>query len=143
MINNTPVIFNAETGELLEGDVALQFAAEHGMNVGDSDAEVEIFLDFDPTKLPKPTSRTEFVSFMQGWFDYIRAINDEADGRLNSALLKKWWKNYGKDKEALPPHKYPILGITKRVTQGIADILPMTPNEQLGMESIVNEWFFA
>lgn len=46
-------------------------------------------------------------------------------------------------KKRYPPHKYPILGITKRVTQGIADILPMTPNEQLGMESIVNEWFFA
>lgn len=143
--NNIPAIFNAETGELLEGDTALQFAAEHGIDVGtmDSDTDVDVFLDFDPTKLPKPNSRTEFVSFMQDWFDYISVVNDGIDGRLDSVLLKKWWKNYGKNKEALPLHKYPILGITKRITQGIASIIPMTPNEQLGMESIVNEWFFA
>lgn len=141
--SDTPLILNYETGELLSGDKARQFAAEHNIDlITPQEGEVGFILDFDPTTLSKPNSRIEFVSFMQDWYNYFDATTEYVHGKLNGVLLKKWWKNYGKDKEALPAHKYPTLKTTKKIVNDISKIIPMSTNERLGMESIVNAWFF-
>lgn len=140
---NAPMILNQETGELLVGEKAIQFAAEKNIDLTImQDGELTVFLDFDPNTLPKPNTRTEFVSFMQDWYDYLSLTTGYVVGTLDGSLLKQWWKNYGKDKDALPAHKHTTLKTTKKVAQDIAAIIPMTANEQLGMESIVNAWFF-